>query len=244
MNYPGGKNGGGLVQWLLANMPEHNVYCEPFAGSAALYRAKPPVYLSHLIDRDSAAPIFGPTFFAGQWKGSWHASQGCGIDWLEHNAASAHRDWFIYCDPPYEPARRVKRTVYAHELTGAEHARLLSILRELDCHVAISGYYTRRYQHALAGWNVATKTARTRGGPRVEYLWTNFQLAPRYRPVAADQLRAAVAVPSLAAGPGHRARLSARRKAQRWLSMLAAMPAWERDYMLEVLRRNPPELTK
>jgi site-specific DNA-adenine methylase len=56
MRYPGGKNGAGIPQWFCGMMPIHDVYAEPFAGSAAVARFKIPAATTIVIDRSSTAP--------------------------------------------------------------------------------------------------------------------------------------------------------------------------------------------
>lgn len=55
MNYPGGKNGPGIYQTIINQIPAHTTYIEPFAGSAAIYRHKRLARVSYLIDRDAPA---------------------------------------------------------------------------------------------------------------------------------------------------------------------------------------------
>jgi DNA adenine methylase len=52
MNYPGGKNGAGVYQTIINQIPPHRVYVEAFCGSAAVWRHKRPADLSYLIDID------------------------------------------------------------------------------------------------------------------------------------------------------------------------------------------------
>lgn len=52
MRYPGGKNGAGVHQAIINNIPPHDVYVEAFAGSAAVFRHKLPARRSFLIDKD------------------------------------------------------------------------------------------------------------------------------------------------------------------------------------------------
>lgn len=68
MNYPGGKNGAGVYQTIINQIPPHRVYVEAFAGSAAVWRFKRPAELSYLLDLDSgvigklaAADLHGDT---------------------------------------------------------------------------------------------------------------------------------------------------------------------------------------
>src|SRR5262245_64183385 len=58
----------------------------------------------------------------------------------------------FYCDPPYLHATRTARSVYAHEMTGAEHGELLGLLGCVEGRVMLSGYPSELYDRALAGW--------------------------------------------------------------------------------------------
>ena len=40
MTYPGGKNGAGVYQAIICQIPPHQVYVEPFLGSGAVMRLK------------------------------------------------------------------------------------------------------------------------------------------------------------------------------------------------------------
>jgi hypothetical protein len=55
LTYPGGKNGAGVYQKIINQMPPHQVYIEPFLGGAAIMRLKRPAPLNIGIDRDRGA---------------------------------------------------------------------------------------------------------------------------------------------------------------------------------------------
>lgn len=52
LTYPGGKNGAGVHQQIISQMPEHRVYIEPFLGSGAILRRKLPAALNIGVDLD------------------------------------------------------------------------------------------------------------------------------------------------------------------------------------------------
>jgi len=55
LSYPGGKNGSGVYQRIISQMPPHEVYIEPFLGAGAIMRLKRPAKLNIGIDLDSRA---------------------------------------------------------------------------------------------------------------------------------------------------------------------------------------------
>jgi DNA adenine methylase len=84
----------------------------------------------------------------------------------------------FYLDPTYLPAPRTARRVYRHEMTRADHERLLAAVVGLrSAAVLLSGYRSDLYDTALAGWwRIEWKMANHAGqggtkGRRVECLW-------------------------------------------------------------------------
>ncbi len=94
----------------------------------------------------------------------------------------------MYLDPPYLHATRGGSDYYLHELTEADHLRLLALLRDAGCSVILSGYPSRMYDEGLPGWTRLEIRRRSSmaGGklkrPKIECLWMNFDPAnPRPR---------------------------------------------------------------
>lgn len=90
-----------------------------------------------------------------------------------------------YCDPPYlhatrKPARNSLGKNYTHEMSAAEHERLLKFLPELTGMVILSGYPSKLYDAALAGWHRVERKAHADGArARIEVLWINKAAAAR-----------------------------------------------------------------
>ena len=86
----------------------------------------------------------------------------------------------FYCDPPYLHQTRAARNEYAHELTNADHCRLLGTLKLCKGKVLISGYPSQLYDKELRDWNrqdfeidnkaSAAATKRT----MTECVWMNY----------------------------------------------------------------------
>ena len=229
-SYPGGKGGAGVWQWIVGQMPVHDNFGEMFAGNASIFRNKPPISgRTVLLDLDRDAPAMKLA------ADNVECAVACGIRWLEEHANELDHTWLIYLDPPYPEETRVKKSIYGFELTGSQHDRLLALIRELDCRVMISSYYSRRYARALSDWKCEKKTVTTRGDLRTEFIWSNFDLVTPQREPAAEPLEVATPLVSLAAAGGYRERGRAKRKAARWLANYQKMPDWERQLIFETL---------
>ena len=77
-----------------------------------------------------------------------------------------------YVDPPYMPETRDTGSDYAHEMTTADHERVLGVLKELRGNVVLSGYPSPLYDEALAGWARHERKALADGArKRTEVLW-------------------------------------------------------------------------
>lgn len=99
-------------------------------------------------------------------------------------------DTLHYVDPPYLPETRspankleLRHRMYRHELTRADHGRLLEYLKTLTGMVVLSGYPAPFYDDALGGgWLKVEKAAYADGArPRVEVLWLNAAAAQSNR---------------------------------------------------------------
>jgi DNA adenine methylase len=97
---------------------------------------------------------------------------------------------FFYLDPPYVLSQR-KSGGYEHEMTDAEHRRLVELLLRLKGKVLLSGYASPIYEELeRAGWHrkdwdvschIAGKTKATRhidaeARKRVESVWFNYDI--------------------------------------------------------------------
>jgi len=98
-------------------------------------------------------------------------------DAVECMAQHDSPDTLYYVDPPYVHETRSKqRGTYAHEMTDADHARLLDYLRGVRGAVVLSGY--RHPLYDALGWERVERKAYADGArARTECLWLNPRAA-------------------------------------------------------------------
>lgn len=215
MTYPGGKNGEGVYQRIICEMPPHSLYVEPFVGSGAILRRKRPAARSIALDLDQTAldALDGAVPRLSLLRRD-------GIEYLQ--TATLPTDALVYCDPPYVLETRSKKRIYRHEMTDQDHARLLDALLALPCYWLLSGYRCKLYEDRLAGVRALDYPVQTRGGRRTETLWASFtepNVLHDYRYLGTD----------------YRERERIRRKRTRWLRRFRDMPRLERLAMLGAL---------
>lgn len=107
---------------------------------------------------------------------------------LEMIEAQDEAETLFYCDPPYLPetrsALRTRTRGYLHEMTAADHAELLERLKGLRGMAVVSGYPSRLYDEALAGWMRVETEAKADGAKvRTEVLWISPRAAERHGPL-------------------------------------------------------------
>jgi DNA adenine methylase len=220
MGYPGAKDGAGVYQAIIAQMPPHDTYIETHLGSGAIMRRKPPAVRSIGVDIDAGTV----------------AAFDCGgrtdIELLVADAAStvAGFDYagsgrtLIYADPPYLRGKgevRSERRLYKHEYTRADHVRLLAELRAAPAAVVISGYGSSLYDEMLGDWRTVEFQTMTRGGVRTEKLWMNFPAGKVHW--------------SSFAGRNRTERQQVKRMAARWQEKYRALPPAKRLAVLAAI---------
>lgn len=225
ISYPGSKNQAGVWTWIIHHLPAHAFYVEPFVGSGAVLRRKPPALQSIVCDTC-------PEVLAWWERLAWPGVAGlrqCGIRWLELHAANLGPDWLLYLDPPYPLSTRTKKRIYKQELSDGDHDRILAAIAGTPARVIISSYDSPAYSSALASWYRSEQLTNTRGGLRTEVIWCNF-----------DPYAVARAHPSVLPGRDWRERERIKRKVGRWKANLAAMAPFEREAiaaeLVELLR--------
>jgi len=221
--YPGGKNGAGVVQKLINQIPPHRVYVEPFLGSGAIMRNIKPAKLSYGVELDELT--------YQKWRGSTEKPginiiKGDGISWLKKYEWQG--DEFVYCDPPYMMETRTGGKIYNHEMTNKQHEDLLTTLLTMSAggvKIMVSGYWSKLYKEKLNGWRLMQFEAMTRGGLKTESVWMNYK--------EPDQLHDYSFL-----GDGFRERERIKRKIQRHVSRLNSLPLLERLAIIEAINKG------
>ncbi len=246
--WPGGKDGAGIFQRLINQIPPHDVFVSAFLGDCAIMRRKLPAKVSIGVDIDRSNvhrwlaehPLPGLQLYCA-----------CGIGWLRHrfeldrlfpdslqvpiedhsrsfNAAKSSVQnrprVFVYLDPPYlAETRRSRRKLYRSELTQADHTALLETATSLPCPVMISHYPHRLYEHVLGNWRTFSFDSVTRSGHMArEQVWCNYP--------EPDELHDARYV-----GGDKRERERVRRRVRNWVAGLAKMQQAERQAVLDAI---------
>jgi len=223
MAYPGGKNGSGVYQTIINQIPPHETYIEPFLGSGAILRMKRPSTLTIAIDIDSAVI---ESFTARSIPQGTTLIVGDAV--LLLRAMEWEGNEFIYVDPPYlMETRSTKGKIYRCEFsTRKQHLELLTLLRAIPPRVdiMISGYPNALYDDELHGWRTLEFQAMTRGAKAAtEKLWMNYP-----QPVLLHDYRYL--------GKDFRERERIKRKQIRWRKRLDRMDTLERTALLSAIQ--------
>lgn len=102
-------------------------------------------------------------------------------------------DTLFYLDPPYLPITRgSNRRIFTHDMTRADHLKLLGFVREVAGMVLLSGYPSKLYNEALHDWRRVETQARADGGDqdKTEVIWMNPRCAAALEAEAMPLFRA------------------------------------------------------
>lgn len=211
--YLGSKAASGLFQNIIAMMPPHDTYIETHLGGGAILKRKPPAVNSMGIDIDPQALKNFNCDYPVQLVNI------CAHQFLAHYNYTGTE--LIYCDPPYLKETRTSHNKYRFEYTRQDHISLLELLKSLPCHIIISGYPSPLYDEHLGDWNSIELQAMSRGGPRTEKIWYNYEI---------DRVHWVTY-----AGKNFTDRQRIKRKAQRWGKNYQALPQAERLAVLAAI---------
>jgi DNA adenine methylase len=232
LSYPGGKAGPGVYQRLINEIPPHDVYIAAFAGRDAIARWKKPAEQTILIDADPQ-----PLDWWAKYSPEFELHNCDAIEWLRYRfgltrypsgqaaeSSDQRSRTFVFIDPPYPMGTRTSGPMYRHEMTDADHARLLEVAKRLPCMAMICSYPSQAYADALRGWRSFKYTSVARSGEkRTEIAWCNY--AP---PTVLHDARFV--------GANKREREKVRRRIRRLSSTLAALPTHVRQAVIDAVQ--------
>lgn len=227
MRYDGGKNGDGVYQAIINQMPPHTHYIELFLGSGAIMRRKKPalVNVGVEIDRETFSAVKTVVTASADQNFKWKPFNCDALEWLKPLCeGTSTKDVLIYADPPYlMSVRSCQRDLYRHEFhTVEQHTRLLELAKSIPCRWMISGYRSALYDDLLRDWRRVDFQAMTRRGLVTESLWCNFP-----EPVELHDYGFL--------GRDNTDRQRILRKKTRWKNRLAKMSALERQAVLSAI---------
>ncbi len=219
--YPGSKAGAGVWQRIISLMPVHHDYFELFLGHGAIIRRKKPAPGVNVgCDVDAGV--------VANWRqrplpAHLTILQEDALRSLSSQKAMRDPTTLVYLDPPYLRSTRTRRIYPCEFQTPEQHTAMIKLANRCHAMVMISGYDSALYRKLLASWRSVSYMTMTRGGPRREFLWMNFDAGlplhdPRF------------------VGEGFRERERIKRKKQRWVARFSGMPATERQLINQALQ--------
>lgn len=224
----GTKSGSGVWQRIISEMPPHDVYLEPFAGTGKIGITKKQARSTIFIDSDPAAPIFmaiPPEASPNPSMRSRTAIVGDAISWILSLKPMITDRWLLYVDPPYlMTVRSTKQRYYKNEFhTDAQHKQLLSLLLTLPAGIIISGYDSELYNEMLSGWRkIYIPTVKRSGARAIEVLWMNFPECIAYHDIRY-------------VGKNYRERERVKRKKIRWMNRLKNMDRIDKAVLIDAI---------
>lgn len=220
MQYNGGK--GNCYHHIINQLPPHDLYIEPFLGGGAVLLNKKPARRTIGVEIDPKTL----TLWKGDEVPSLELVNMCGINFLRafRYAYPFTGRELVYLDPPYvRSARDSKDKMYSFEFTDEQHQELLEVIKTLPSMVAISGYQSELYSHALADWrSISFQSIKRNGKMGTEILWMNYP-----EPFELHDYSCL--------GDGFRQREQITRQQRRWRAKLEGMPQQRRYALLSVL---------
>lgn len=213
MAYFGSKATSGLCQPIIALMPPHDTYIESHLGGGAIMKRKAPALRNIGIDLNERA------LERFQCAYPVELVQGCAHRYLADYDYRGRE--LIYCDPPYLKETRSSNRRYRFDYEEQDHLELLKLLKQLPCHVILSGYPCALYDEWLTGWQSLELQVMNQAGVRTEKVWFNFTV---------DRVHWASY-----AGKNFTDRQRIKRKAQSWGRRYRELPPGERQAVLAAL---------
>jgi DNA adenine methylase len=213
----------GLVQTIISEMPEHDVYIEGFAGRAAVFHEKRAAAFSYLIEADPVHCHSARSQIAGKPAKIIHGNVLDKVPKLR--AVREPTKTLAYFDPP-----RLLSPPENYFNSEEFHEAFLDMALKLSCRVMIHGLRSDLYDRKLKNWRKVGITY-VNHRPHLECVWCNFPKEvylhdPRYL------------------GNNYRQRERIKRKHQRWQGKFGRMERSERQAVICALAKIDRESVK
>jgi DNA adenine methylase len=170
--YIGSKNGSGVMQAIINNVPYHKRYFELFGGNATLFFSKIACEYSYISEIDARQ--------ADKLKSSVQAMENVVVKNVSALSVLPIMDFnendFIYLDPPYNrESRRSAKRLYKHDMIDdGDHEQMLSTVQDLKANVMISCRHNKLYDQVLKHWRKISISTADRGGAVEELIYMNY----------------------------------------------------------------------
>lgn len=224
-SYTGSKGAFGMCEFLINNIPKHEIYIELFAGSAQLFKRKKLANYNYLNEID---PVQYENLYKEYISSKMPLCVSCdnGIRLLK--SKQFEKSTFIYVDPPYPAeARKTKKPLYNFEmLDDNSHIDLLNSCKTSRALIMISTRQNRLYDSMLQSWQKKEFLTADRGGPVKEIIYMNYDIS-QMNLHQYDFL-----------GNGYIDRQRIKRKVDRRLNGLKKLPDHERNLIIQKIVEN------
>ncbi len=219
--YNGGKNGSGVYQAIINQIPPHDTFISMFGGNCGVLANKARAKKNIIIDL-SAKVIDGWNRLPGVTAIKADAS-----GYLSHLKKTSDNGVFLFADPPYlKETRSCQGNLYDFEMADpVAHEKLLRELMQYKCNVLITHYPCKLYNDLLKTWRKVDIKGRTRNGMRTERLYMNYPA-----PVALHDYQYI--------GDDYRAREEYKKMANNMVAKFQRMSELERNFCLQHLQNT------
>ena len=236
-NYPGSKSASGVIQRILNNIPEHDIFVDMCAGSGAVGFAALKLLESTVIMCEKYQPVFQQLEQKKQelpmLPGRLYLKHIDSIDFYFDRMIDGNtfERTIFYIDPPYlKMTRRSSRNLYGVEWNENDHLYMLNLVNRLKektgSDIMINHYDCDLYRDQLKGWFTEEYTTMTRGGATKDKLWMSYDITKRK-----------LATTSFL-GKNFSDRQRIKRRKESFLKKLKNMPLHERQAILEHINKN------
>jgi len=221
--YPGNKNIAGYIQKIINEIPPADTFLEMFAGSGTvsniLFVRSGKIKHFHLNDISLSI-----TERFNYPSGSTVTNKSFSDLIQSLLSFPAGKDIFLFCDPPYLHETRPSSTdIYEYEMSDHDHVEFLHLIRNIDNNCMITHPACDLYDRTLYGWRTKDVKVRYHNKTSLERIYMNY-----------DHPGELAIYDMVGTDCWDRQRI--KRKINRRLESLKALPAAERNYFLDQVK--------